>query len=207
MTMDGMQRTGSRMLGLIAAGVLVTGLGGCSNDDDPVAAPSTSAPPSRTTPSASPTPSLTASPPPTPATPATPTPTPTPSPTSTPSASPSIATPTKAPPSPVASSSAPAFPKGGTLRSVRRDVSSIAPQLESYYQQREYPVDLAQVRQTLAESGVTLSPGNSIGAYVYDGDAVEFVLCVENTSGAWATYDTAPMTLARSGGRGGCAAS
>lgn len=175
---------------LAAATFATVLLAGCSSDGgstDPVADPS----PTPTV-SVTPSPSVTAA--------GTPTPIPTPSlePTGAPTTAPTkkpTTTPTKAPPSIDA------------LASVRADVESIAPQLESYYRNREYPVDLAQVRQTLVETGVTLSRGNTIGGYVYDGDAVEFTLCIQNTSGAWATYDTAPMTLRDSGATGGCPAS
>lgn len=110
---------------------------------------------------------------------------------------------------PSVSPAAPAQTPGSNspaLASVRTDVQRVASALEVYYQDREYPLDLAQVRSTLPEAGVTLTAGNTIAGYDYryEGDAVEFVLCLESTSGAFATYDTAPMTLLSSGGSGGC---
>jgi|GEM_PF-2703087 len=61
-----------------------------------------------------------------------------------------------------------------------------------------------EVVETLGDAGLTLAPGNAIAGYVYDDAAVEFTLCVESESGAWATYDTAPMTLRENGAAGGC---
>lgn len=132
----------------------------------------------------------------------------TPSAEPTPSASPTPA-PTDSAPVPVPSATptpttAPTTAGGQASASVRADVERAAPALERFYQDREYPLDLAQVRTTLAEAGVVLTAGNTIAGYDYDGDAVEFELCVENASGAFATYDTAPMTVGRSGESGGC---
>lgn len=87
------------------------------------------------------------------------------------------------------------------------DVNDLAPALESYFRGRDYPTKLADVVATLPRTGLKLSPGNTIGGYRYKADEVEFVLCVENTSGAWASYDTAPMTTAQSGESGGCPSS
>jgi len=87
---------------------------------------------------------------------------------------------------------------------VAADVETVAIALESFYRGTPYPSSAAEVRDTLDDAGLTLMPGNSIGGYVYDADAVEFTLCVESESGAWATYDTAPMTLRENGATGGC---
>ena len=92
------------------------------------------------------------------------------------------------------------------LLSAQQDVETLAPQLESIYRGGDYPTTLSEVEGTLAEAQVTLSPGNSVAGYVYDAEAVEFTLCVENESGAWATYDTAPMTLREGAEDGGCPA-
>ena len=90
------------------------------------------------------------------------------------------------------------------LDSVLADVNDLAPALESYFRSRDYPTKLDEVVAALPKTGLKLSPGNSIGGYRYKADEVEFELCVENTSGAWATYDTAPMTTGQSGKTGGC---
>ncbi|MCX6398839.1 MAG: hypothetical protein NTX33_02770 [Propionibacteriales bacterium] len=93
---------------------------------------------------------------------------------------------------------------GPSVRSVRADVETVAVSLESFYRGGEYPRDLAAVKATLADAGLELSPGNQLGSYAYDADRVEFTLCVEGDGGAWATYDTAPMTIQESGASGGC---
>lgn len=97
-----------------------------------------------------------------------------------------------------------AVPTAEPLDSVLADVRIAAPRLEGFFRGQEYPRELADVVAALAEAGVALSPGNRLGAYRYDPDAVEFVLCVENSSGAFATYDTAPMATGEKGEDGGC---
>lgn len=121
---------------------------------------------------------------------------PTPAPTPAPSSDAAPSQPTKAPPS------APVDP--ADLESVKADVETVAVSLESFYRGTPYPETAAEVIDTLAEAGLSLSPGNSIGGYVYDPATVEFTLCIERDSGAWATYDTAPMTLRENGVSGGC---
>jgi hypothetical protein len=104
---------------------------------------------------------------------------------------------------PARSAPAVATPSPG-LASALADVRTIAPRLESYYRGGAYPRDLAGVLASLPKAEVKPSPGNRLGAYRYDPAAVEFVLCVENASGAYATYDTAPMALGEQGETGGC---
>lgn len=92
------------------------------------------------------------------------------------------------------------------LASVAADVERLAVRLEGYYRSEDdYPRDLAGALASLGPAGQALSGGNEIGTYVYDEDAVEFRLCVEAPDGAWATYDTAPMSV-RETGDGGCPA-
>lgn len=84
------------------------------------------------------------------------------------------------------------------------EVSSVAPTLESYYRGGDYPRSVDDVVATLTGAGVTLAPGTEVGGYTYDADAVEFVLCLQDADGAWASYDTAPMGVRDSGDAGGC---
>lgn len=90
------------------------------------------------------------------------------------------------------------------LDRVLADVRDTAPRLESAYRGGDYPRTLEEVLATLDDAGVALSAGNRIGAYRYDADAVEFELCIEHDGGAWATYDTAPMSTRDLGEAGGC---
>jgi hypothetical protein len=99
-----------------------------------------------------------------------------------------------------------ASPSAG-LTSALADVGELAPSLESYFAAHTYPRSVAEVEAALPKANLRLAQGNSIGGYSYDDKTVEFVLCVENTSGAWATYDTKPMTTGSSGESGGCPAS
>jgi hypothetical protein len=91
-----------------------------------------------------------------------------------------------------------------TEKSVRKDVEAYAVQLEQVFAGSTYPKTTAAAVGIAKELDLTLSPGNTIASYVYDPDKVEFKLCVQNTSGAWAVYDTRPMTVLKSGASGGC---
>lgn len=90
------------------------------------------------------------------------------------------------------------------LTSALADVQKVAPRLESLYRNKEYPRDLDDVVASMDDAQLELSDGNSLGAYRYDEKSVEFVLCVENSSGAFATYDTAPMATGEKGEEGSC---
>ena len=90
------------------------------------------------------------------------------------------------------------------LQSAVADVSRVAPRLEQYYFTHGYPRDLAGAKASMSNAGQKLSPGNQLGGYRYDDRAREFVLCVQTPSGAFATYDTAPMATGVQGESGGC---
>lgn len=90
------------------------------------------------------------------------------------------------------------------LASAQADVESLAVQLESYYRGGEYPADLDALLATLADAGVSPTGENTVAGYAYDPATVEFTLCVETPSGAWATYDTEPMSLRQGAETGGC---
>ncbi len=92
------------------------------------------------------------------------------------------------------------------LVSVQADVGRLAPELESFVRGGAYPTDLAGALAALAKAGLAPSAGNTVAGYVYDLQTVEFTLCVESASGAFATYDTRPMSLRQQGESGGCAA-
>lgn len=92
------------------------------------------------------------------------------------------------------------------LASAQADVESLAVQLENYYRGGDYPADLDALLDTLADAGVSPSGDNAVAGYVYDPETVEFTLCVQTPSGAWATYDTEPMSLRQGAETGGCPA-
>lgn len=83
-------------------------------------------------------------------------------------------------------------------------VTEVAPQLESLYAANGYPQSLVGVAATIGPAGITLPEGVEIGSYTLDTDAQEFTICLEDTAGAWASYDTAPMGVRDSGMSGGC---
>ena len=103
---------------------------------------------------------------------------------------------------PAATAPAPAPPAGADA--VVAEVQQVAPALESAVRGGTYPQSVAEAEVSLAEAGLDLAAGHRVGDYVYDPDAVEFVLCLEDADGAWASYDTAPMGVRDSGGSGGC---
>lgn len=93
------------------------------------------------------------------------------------------------------------------LESVLVDVGTAAPRLESSYRGDPYPETLEEALATLEPAGVQLAEGNQVNGYVYDPETVEFTLCVEHVeTGAWATYDTRPMSTRDQGESGGCPA-
>lgn len=82
----------------------------------------------------------------------------------------------------------------------------MTPALESAFRGGDYPRELDQVVAALEDEDLGLADGNTLGGYRYDPDTAEFELCVEHESGAFATYDTAPMSVRESGESGGCPA-
>lgn len=85
-------------------------------------------------------------------------------------------------------------------------VSSIAPQLESAVRSETYPMTLEEAVARIDDLGLTPAAPLQVAGYRYDADQVEFTLCVEDAdSGAYATYNTAPMSVRQAGDSGGCA--
>lgn len=108
------------------------------------------------------------------------------------------------PPGGTGGSSGGGVPGGSGGSDVTTEVSSIAPALESAVRGTPYPQSVDEAVDSLAEAGIDLAPGTEVGGYTYDPDAVEFVLCLQDADGAWASYDTAPMGVRDSGTEGGC---
>lgn len=125
---------------------------------------------------------------------------------------PASAAPTTAAPDPTPTSeptkAEPAAGKPATAEQARStvdDVTAYAPALEQAFFSNGYPKDLAgAVKVARQFTNLTLSRGNTFGSYVFDPDQQEFKLCIENSSGAYAVYDTSPMTTVASGKSGGC---
>lgn len=92
------------------------------------------------------------------------------------------------------------------LTSVGKDVTRIAPKLEQYYFAKGYPSDLKGAKASMKPAGQKVSAGNTVAGYRFDEQAREFILCIQHKSGAWATYDTAPMAVGANGESGGCPA-
>ena len=91
------------------------------------------------------------------------------------------------------------------VASVSADVQEYAVAMEQYFFDNGYPKDLAGARATAEKlTNLSLSPGNTIATYRFDPGAQEFQLCVENPSGASATYDTQPMSTVQTTNTGGC---
>jgi hypothetical protein len=90
------------------------------------------------------------------------------------------------------------------LAGVIADAQRMAPALERELAGGEYPTSLEGALEALEGAGIAPSEGNVVGGYEFDADAVEFVLCIEGPSGAFASYDTRPMSLFTNGESGGC---
>ncbi|MGQ0846755.1 MAG: hypothetical protein ACT4QF_21770 [Sporichthyaceae bacterium] len=84
------------------------------------------------------------------------------------------------------------------------DARRIAPKLEQYYFAKGFARDIKAAKASMEPAGQKFSPGNTMGGYLYLPDEEEFILCVQHKSGAWATYDTAPMASGANGVKGGC---
>jgi hypothetical protein len=84
------------------------------------------------------------------------------------------------------------------------DVGRLAPALESAVRGTDYPRTVSEAVAALDVAGLSTSAGMVVGGYRYDPDTVEFELCIEGPGGAFATYDTRPMSLRQSGRSGGC---
>lgn len=106
-------------------------------------------------------------------------------------------------PSASASASKPAA--DNSAASTADDVTEYAVAMEQYFFANGYPKDLAGALATAKRlTNLSLSPGNKIATYRFDEMTSEFQLCVENTSGASATYDTEPMSTIETTKTGGC---
>lgn len=90
------------------------------------------------------------------------------------------------------------------LASAIADARRMAPALESRLRGSAYPTTLDGARQALTDAGIEPTAGNDVNGYDYDPRSVEFTLCVEGPTGAFAAYDTRPMSLFTTGERGGC---
>lgn len=90
------------------------------------------------------------------------------------------------------------------LASVRSDAQRIAVRLEKDFATGSYPRDLAGMTRAADRLHLAPSAGNTLGGYHFDRGAREFRLCVENPTGAFAVYDTAPMKVGESARAGGC---
>lgn len=90
------------------------------------------------------------------------------------------------------------------LRAVMQEVAQVAPALEQHVRGSAYPRTVAEAEAALADAGLELTADHAVGAFVHDPDRIEFELCIEHTTGAWAAYDTAPMSTRDWGEDGGC---
>lgn len=90
------------------------------------------------------------------------------------------------------------------LTSVIDDANRVTPPLESHFFGAGPADTLEEAVAALAEIDLELSPGNVVGSYLYDDADEDFKLCVEGPTGAFATYDTSPMSLFETGESGGC---
>jgi hypothetical protein len=90
------------------------------------------------------------------------------------------------------------------LTAVIEDANRVTPPLEAYFFGAGPAADLDEAVAALATIELELSPGNQVGSYDYDQADEDFKLCIEGPTGAFATYDTSPMSLFETGESGGC---
>jgi hypothetical protein len=91
-----------------------------------------------------------------------------------------------------------------TLALATADVSRVAPALDTYFRTNGYPATLEEVAGTMPKANLTMDPADALAGYNLDAAAKKFRLCVENDSGAWATYDTSSNSVGDHGLTGGC---
>ena len=84
------------------------------------------------------------------------------------------------------------------------DAQRMAPALESRLRGTKYPTTLDEARHALTAAGLEPTAGNVVNGYKYHPDTIEFALCIEGPKGAFAAYDTRPMSLFATGETGGC---
>jgi hypothetical protein len=84
------------------------------------------------------------------------------------------------------------------------DVTKVAPALEAYFRVHGYPTDLEKVFEAMGPAKLVMDQSDALASYTYRASDKEFVLCVQNDSEAWASYDTAPMAVVKHGQTGGC---
>lgn len=111
--------------------------------------------------------------------------------------------PAESSPAPPASESSTAG-AGPELSSVVDDANRVTPPLEAYFFGADHATTMDEAVAALAAAGLELTPGNTVGGYVYDEADEDFRLCIEGPEGAHATYDTSPMSLFETGESGGC---
>lgn len=108
-------------------------------------------------------------------------------------------------PAPVATEPPAERASAASVRSTADDVAAYAVAMEQVFFGSGYPDDLAGALVTAEKlTNLSLSPGNVIASYRFDPETREFQLCVENPSGASATYDTEPMSTVATTDSGGC---
>lgn len=95
-------------------------------------------------------------------------------------------------------------PAAATLALATADVSRVAPALDTYFHTNGYPATLEEVARTMPKANLTMDPADALAGYHLDAAAKQFRLCVENDSGAWATYNTASTNVDDHGLTGGC---
>jgi len=91
-----------------------------------------------------------------------------------------------------------------TMAMAMADLNQVAPKLEAYFKVHGYPTNIADLPKAMVAAGLYMNPSDALATYKYDAASKEFKLCVQNDSGAWASYDTSSMTIGAHGLSGGC---
>ena len=71
------------------------------------------------------------------------------------------------------------------------DVRRAAPALAAWFSAHGYPTSLQQAAAAVPRTGIVLDPSDALAGYRLEPGGRQFLLCVQNLTDAWASYDTA----------------
>jgi hypothetical protein len=99
---------------------------------------------------------------------------------------------------------APAGASTPGLTTAINDVKRVAPALQAYFRTNGYPTTLEEVAKSMPKAKLTMDPSDGLGGYTFNPATKQFVLCVENDSGAWASYESMTGSVDQQGLKYGC---
>jgi hypothetical protein len=82
------------------------------------------------------------------------------------------------------------------------DVNQVAPRLQAYFAAHGYPTDLAGLARSMTQAGLFMDPSDALASYQFNPKNKQWSMCVQNDTGAWASFDTG--SIGGHGKTGGC---